>query len=122
MDAIIKHYQWELDQVAFTPDKKARSVVWLNILDREHVGKSTLSSIYQSLAVKHRSSIWLYTFVILGTFAAILLTVFISSIILTCHLVTWRKHIINIVTLILPKPVLRLMQPAIPSAPEIQPL
>jgi len=45
MDAIIKHYQWELHQVAFTPEEHALSADWLNVLDREHAGKSTLPSI-----------------------------------------------------------------------------
>jgi len=62
---------WELHQVAFTPEEHACSADWLNVLDREHAGKFTLSSICQSLVVKRRSSIWLYTFITLGTLAAV---------------------------------------------------
>ena len=96
MDAIIKHYQWELHQVAFTPVEHACSADWLNVLDREHAGKSTLSSICQSLVAKRPSFIWLYTFTTLGTLAVNERAVFIGYIVLTRHLVTWRKHIIAI--------------------------
>jgi hypothetical protein len=122
MDAIIKHYQWELDQVAFTPEEQSCSAEWQDVLDREQVGNSTLSSIRQSLAVECRSSIWLYTYIILGSLAAVLLAVIICYVVLTLHLVTWRKHIIDIVRHILPEPVLRLMTPPAPSAPEVQPM
>jgi hypothetical protein len=123
MDVVIKHYQWELNQVAFTPEEHSGSTEWLNILDHEHVGKSTHSSICQSLAVKCCSSILLYTFIILGSLAAVLLAVLIGYIVLTHHLVTWRKSINDIVHHILPEPVLRLMAPPpAPSAPEVQPL
>ncbi len=123
MDAVIKHYQWELDQVAFTPEEQSHFAEWLSVLEREHVGKSTLSWIHQSLAVEHHSSIWLFTFIILGSLAAVLLAIIIGYIILTHHLVTWRKHIIDIICHILPEPVLRLMAPPpAPSAPEVQPL
>ncbi len=122
MDAVIKHYQWKLDQVAFTPEEQSRSAEWLSVLEGEHVGKSTLSSICQSLAVEHRSCIWLYTFIILGSLAAVLLAVIIGYIVLTRHLVTWRKRIIDIVCHILPEPILWLMAPTAPSAPEVQPI
>jgi len=38
MDAVIKHYQWELDQVAFTPEEQSCSAEWLSVLEQEHVG------------------------------------------------------------------------------------
>jgi hypothetical protein len=46
LDAVIKHNQWELDQIAFSPEEQARSAEWLNVLDYEHVGKSTLLLIW----------------------------------------------------------------------------
>jgi hypothetical protein len=89
---VIKHYQWELDQVAISPEEQACSADWLSVPDHEHVCKSTLSSIHQSLAVKCHSSIWMYIFIILSVLSAFLLTIFIKYVIITRHLVTYRNH------------------------------
>jgi hypothetical protein len=45
IDAVMKHYQFELNQVAFSLEEQAYSAKWLNIHNTEHAGKSTLSSI-----------------------------------------------------------------------------
>jgi ABC-type arginine transport system ATPase subunit len=58
LDKIIKHYGWELNQVAFSAEEQARSSDWLDILGNKKVGKSTLTSILQFIAVEHRSSRW----------------------------------------------------------------
>jgi hypothetical protein len=41
LDAVIKHYQLELDQVAISPEEQARSAEWVSVIDTEQVGKST---------------------------------------------------------------------------------
>jgi hypothetical protein len=62
LDGVIKHYEWELDRLAFSLEEQARSAEWLAILDDENVGKSTLTFICQLLAVKCHSSNWWYIF------------------------------------------------------------
>jgi hypothetical protein len=58
LDTVIKHYKWDLDQVAFSAEEQAHSSKWLNMLGNEKVGKLTLTSICQSIAVKRWSSFW----------------------------------------------------------------
>jgi len=58
LDAVIKHYEWELDQIAFSSEEQIRSAEWLAILGNDNVGKSTLTSTRQSLAVERRSPIF----------------------------------------------------------------
>jgi hypothetical protein len=77
LDNVIKHYQWDLEQVAFSVDECAQSAEWLSTFENEHIGKSTLSSIGQSLANERRSSKWIYIFTFLGLIAALVLAVVI---------------------------------------------
>jgi len=59
LDAVIKHYEWEIDQVAFSTKEKAQSAQWLAVLGNEKVGKSTLTSIRQCLVIECCSSLCL---------------------------------------------------------------
>jgi hypothetical protein len=52
LDTVIKHYEWELDQVSFSPEEQAQSDDWLSVMDPENIAKSTLTAIRQSLAVE----------------------------------------------------------------------
>jgi hypothetical protein len=96
LDSIIKHYEWDLDEIAFSPEEKALSSRWLEILDAESVGRSTLNSIRQDLAVERRSSSWIYLFSILGVLAATVLAVIIFCAIYAHHLATLKTRIVNV--------------------------
>jgi hypothetical protein len=52
LDGVIKHYECELDRLAFSPEEQACLAEWLAILDNENVRKSTLTSIRQSHTVE----------------------------------------------------------------------
>ena len=52
LGSIIKHYEWDLDKIAFFPDERTLSSRWLEILDSESVGRSTLNSICQDIAME----------------------------------------------------------------------
>jgi hypothetical protein len=88
LDVVIKHYQWDLEQVAFSPEEQSQSGEWLTTFENEHIGKSTLSSICQSLVTEHRSSKWIYIFTFLGLISALNLTVAIGYFIVTRPLIT----------------------------------
>jgi len=45
LDTTIKHYEWDLEEIAFSPEERTLSSQWLQILDTESVGRSTLNSI-----------------------------------------------------------------------------
>jgi hypothetical protein len=46
LDSVIKHYEWDLDEIAFSPEERSLSSRWLEILDTKSVGRSTLNSIH----------------------------------------------------------------------------
>jgi hypothetical protein len=96
LDSVIKHYEWDLDEIAFAPEEKALSSCWLEILDAESVGRSTLNSIRQDLAVERHSSSWIYLFSILGVLAATVLVVIIFYAIYARHLATLKTRIVNV--------------------------
>ncbi len=116
LDNIIKHYQWDLEQVAFSVDERSQFAEWLTTFENEHIGKSTLSSIRQSLAAERRSSKRTYIFTFLGLIAALVLAVVIGCFVATNYLVTWKQRVVSIIHRILPEPILRLMQQPAPPA------
>jgi hypothetical protein len=72
------------------------------ILGDEHVGKSTLNSIQQSLAVELCSSIWLLL-------TAVLLAILIGYAIFTQHIITLKQCISHLIGLILSEPIHRML-------------
>jgi hypothetical protein len=127
LDSVIKHYEWDLDEIAFSPEERLVSERWLKILGTENVGRSTLHSIHQKIAAERRSSTWIYLFSILGILVAITLAVIGIYIIWVRHMTTLKTHILHILLRTLPEPVLNLIQPPQPDAapappPQQQPL
>jgi hypothetical protein len=52
LGSTIKHYEWDLDEIAFSPEERTLSSQWLEVLDSESVGRSTLNSIRQDIAME----------------------------------------------------------------------
>jgi len=127
LDSVIKHYEWDLDEIAFSPEERFISERWLKILGTENVGRSTLNSIRQEIAAERRSSTWIYLFSILGILVAIILAVIGIYIIWVRYMTTLKTCILHILLRTLPEPVLNLIQPPQPDAapappPQQQPL
>jgi hypothetical protein len=127
LDSVIKHYEWGLDEIAFSPEECLVSERWLKILGAENIGRSTLHSIRQEIASERCSSTWIYLFSILGMLVAIILAVFRIYIIWVRHMTTLKTRILHILMCTLPEPVLNLIQPPQPDAapappPQQQPL
>jgi hypothetical protein len=127
LDSVIKHYEWDLDEIAFSPEERLVSERWLKILWTENVGRSTLHSIRQEITAERRSSTWIYLFSILGILVAISLAVVGIYIIWVRHMTTLKTRILHILLRTLPEPVLNLIQPPQPDAapappPQQQPL
>jgi hypothetical protein len=91
LDSIIKHYEWDLDEIAFSPEERTLSSRWLEILDSESVSRSTLNSIRQDIAMERRSSSWTYLFSILGALAATIPAVVIAYAVYVHYFVTLTK-------------------------------
>ncbi len=49
LDNVIKHYEWELDKIAFTEEEEDRSTEWLTILNDEN---ATIASRFMDLFVR----------------------------------------------------------------------
>jgi hypothetical protein len=81
----------------------------------KNVGKPTLTTIRHSLTVERRSSIWSFTFGLLGIIIAVTLATLLGYAILTWHFLTLRQCVTRWVTLLLPKSVRALMQPPGPT-------
>jgi hypothetical protein len=128
LDSTIKHYEWDLDEIAFSPEERTLSSCWLEILDSESVGRSTLNSIRQDIAMERRSSSWVYLFSILGALAATILAVIIAYVANVHYFVTLKKRVVNILLHTLPEPIINLIrQPQVPvidpvPLPQQQPL
>jgi len=82
----------------------------------DNVRKSTLTTIWHSLAVERRLSIWNFIFGLLSIVIAITIAILLRYAILTRHFLTLRQRVTRWVTLLLPEPVRALMQP--PPPPE----
>jgi hypothetical protein len=127
LDSVIKHYEWDLDEIAFSPEERLLSERWLKILGTENVGRSTLHSIRQEIAAERRSSTWVYLFSLMGTLIAIILAVTGSYVLWARYSTTLKTRILHILMRTLPEPVLNLIQPPQPDAapapaPQQQPL
>ncbi len=127
LDSVIKHYEWDLDEIAFSPEERVLSERWLKILGTENVGRSTLHSIRQEIAAERRSSTWIYLFSLMGTLIAVILAVAGSYILWARYSTTLKTRILHILMRTLPEPVLNLIQPPQPDAapapaPQQQPL
>jgi hypothetical protein len=96
LDSIIKHYEWDLDEIAFSPEERSLSACWLEILGTENVGCSTLNSIRQYIAIKRRSSAWVYLFSILGILIATVLAVVGIYFLWVRYLTTLKTRILHI--------------------------
>jgi hypothetical protein len=91
LDSVIKHYEWDLDEIAFSPEERSLSSHWLEILDTESVGRSTLNSICQDITIERHSSSWIYLFSLLGFLAVTILAVIAGYFIYAHHLVTLKN-------------------------------
>ncbi len=120
LDTLIKHYEWDLDEIAFSLEERTLSSHWLEVLDSESVGRSTLSSIRQDLAIERRSSTWVYLFSLLGALAATILAVIIAYVVYTHYFVTFKKRVISILLHALPESVVSLINP--PQIPVVDPV
>jgi hypothetical protein len=122
LGSTIKHYEWDLDKIAFSPEERTLSSQWLEVLDSESVGRSTLNSIRQDIAMEKRSSFWVYLFSILGALAATILAVIISYVIYVHYFVTFKKRVVNILLRTLPEPIINLIrQPQVPIVDPVPP-
>jgi hypothetical protein len=121
LDSVIKHYEWDLDEIAFSPEERLVSERWLKILGTENVGRSTLHSIRQEIAAERRSSLWVYLFSVLGILVAVAFAVAGIYILWARHLATLKTRVLNILMRTLPEPVLNLIQPPQPDAAPVPP-
>jgi hypothetical protein len=118
----IKHYKWDLDEIAFSPEERTLSSQWLEVLDSESVGHSTRNSIRQDIAMEKRSSFWIYIFSILGALAATILAVVVSYAIYVHYFATFKKRVVNILLRTLPEPIVNLIcQPPVPVVDPVPP-
>ncbi len=120
LDSVIKHYEWDLDEIAISPEEISLSSQWLEILDAESVGRSTLNSIRQDLALERCSSTWIYLFSILGVLSATVLTVIIFCAIYARHLATLKTRIVNVLLCTLPEPIVNMIRH--PQVPVVDPV
>jgi hypothetical protein len=122
LGSLIKHYEWDLDEIAFSPEERTLSAHWLEVLDSESVGRSTLNSIRQDIAMEKRSSFWVYIFSILGALAFTIFAVIISYVIYVHYFATFKKRVINILLRTLPEPLVNLVrQPPVPVVDPVPP-
>jgi hypothetical protein len=111
LDSVIKHYEWDLDEIAFSSEERALSSHWLEILGAENVGRSTLNSIRQDITIEKRSSAWVYLFSILGVLIATVLAVTRVYFLWIRHLATLKGCILHILLCTLPEPIVNMIQP-----------
>jgi hypothetical protein len=110
LGTLIKHYEWDLGEIAFSPEERTLSAHWLEVLDSESLGRSTLNSIRQDIAMEKRSSFWIYIFSILGALAATFFAVLLSYILYVHYFPTLKKRVMNILLRTLPEPVINLIR------------
>jgi hypothetical protein len=117
LDNVIKHYEWELDKIAFTDEEEARSTEWLTILNDEKAGRTTLNAIRQALAAERRSPIWAWIFTFLAMMLLLSLMVASGYLLATRYFWTLKARILKYMVQLLPEPVVRLLTPTTsPSA------
>jgi hypothetical protein len=123
LDSVIKHYEGDLDEIAFSSEERTISSCWLEILGMENVGRNTLNWICQDLAIEQRSTSWLFIFCIIGTLAAVLLAIIALYGFVTRSFFTLKTRILGILLRTLPETIMHMTQPPQPaSAPNQQPL
>jgi hypothetical protein len=123
LDSVIKHYKWDLDKIAFSSEERTVSSRWLEILGTENVGRTTLNSIRQDLAIEQRSMSGLFIFCIIGALTATLLAIIALYGLLDCFFFTLKTCILSILLGTLLEPIVHMIQPPqLASAPNQQPL
>jgi hypothetical protein len=110
LGTLVKHYEWDLDEIAFSPEERTLSAHWLEVLDSESVGRSTLNSIRQDIAMEKRSSFWVYIFSILGALAATFFAVLLAYVLYAHYFATLKKRVVNILLHTLPESVVSLIR------------
>jgi hypothetical protein len=116
LDSIIKHYEWDLDKIAFSLEERTVSSHWLEILGTENVSRTVLNSIHQDLVIEQRSTSWLFIFCIIGTLAAALLALNTLYEFFACFLFTLKTRILGILLRTLPEPIVHMIQPPQPAS------
>jgi hypothetical protein len=116
LDNVIKHYEWELDKIAFTDEEEARSTEWLTILNDENAGRTTLNAIRQALAAERRSPIWAWIFTFLALVLLLSLMVASGYLLATRYFWTLKARILKYMVQLLPEPVVRLLTPITPPS------
>ena len=111
LDNVIKHYEWELDKIAFTDEEEARSTEWLTILNDEKAGRTTLNAIRQALAAERRSPVWAWIFPFLGLMLFLSLLVASGYFLATRYFWTLKARILKYMVQLLPESVVRLLTP-----------
>jgi hypothetical protein len=121
LDSVIKHYEWDLDEIAFSTEERSLSARWLEILGTENVGRSTLNSIRQDIAIERRSSPWVYLFSILGILIATILAIVGIYFLWVRYLTTLKTCILHILMHTLPEPIVHMIQPPQPASAPVPP-
>jgi hypothetical protein len=96
LDSVIKHYEWDLDEIAFSSEESTLSSRWLEILGTKNVGRSTLNSICQDIAIEKCSSAWVYLFSILGVLVTTILAVTGVFFLWVRYITTLKARILHI--------------------------
>jgi hypothetical protein len=116
LDSGIKHYEWDLDEITFSPEEHLISARWLDILGDENMGRSMLNSIHQDIAIEQRLSTWKYLSTLLGILSFVLLAVAGTYVSFTSYVLTLKSCIVNVLMCTLTELILQLMQ-LLPTAP-----
>jgi hypothetical protein len=95
-----------LDEITILPEERSISSCWLEILGTEKVGRSTLNSIRQDIAIEQWSSSWKFVFAKLGVLASVILAVAGVYIVLTRYMLTLKTSILQTLMRTLPEPIL----------------
>jgi hypothetical protein len=118
LDSVIKHYEWDLDEIAFSSEERTVSSHWLEILGTENVGRTMLNSIRHDLAIEQRLTSWLFIFCVIGTLAATLLALIALYGFIAHFLFTLKMRILGILLSTLPEPIMQMIHPPqLASAP-----
>jgi hypothetical protein len=122
LDSVIKQYEWDLDKIAFSSEERALSSRWLEILGTENVGRSTLNSIRQDIAIEKHSSAWVYLFSILRVLVATVIAITGAYFLWIQYLTTLKAGILHILLQTLPEPIVNMIQPPQPASALVPPL
>ncbi len=121
LDYTIKHKEWDLDKIAFLPDKAPSLLNGLKSLGPRTSDDSCSTQSARDIVIEQRASAWKDIFAILGILSFALLAVASVYIVLTWYMLTLKTRIVHTLMPTLPEPILHLMQPP-PTAPNQQPL